>query len=525
MKKLSIWIGIIAVVILIGGAGYLGFNGSGGGNSPLLIKMDRLLFQLGLLPQPDSETAASQPPLTVEVTRGDVQQTVTAPGRLVDVREVSLSAEVEGWVNAILVRPGDHVKEGDTLVSMDAGPFELALQEAQLKLKQATVEYEQQLNRAALAIEIAEANLAKAEQENQDALLEAQTNLDKAKGRLSQEQTQNTSAGVTIANVRLTQAQSALADAQDAYDTAWEPARDWELQMTKPTGIYPNYGPSRKELLENERSMTEANLAAMQANLQVAQAEYQQAVSAQTGKNWDVQSVEQEVTLAELRVEQLGRGIDPLLQLELEKAQGELAALESSGIDPLLELAVEKAEANLAAAGIKAPFSGVVLQVNAGAGDRIGPGSPVIVLADPAALEVLVNVVEEDLPLVHEGQPVELFFDAAPDNSTSGQVARIVPQRTSDERPLYPVYIELSGGDTRDLAPGMTADASIIIAQHTDVLVLPRSLVRARQDGTATVQLWENGQIKTQTIQVGLRGDVYVEILEGLEEGQQVIGE
>ncbi|MBN1314985.1 MAG: efflux RND transporter periplasmic adaptor subunit [Anaerolineales bacterium] len=521
MKRLSIGISIVAAIILIGGAGYIGFAGQ----FPSTNKLDSLLIQLGLLDARNIEEAKVQPPITVEVTRGDVQQTVTAPGRLVGMREVALRTEVEGWVNSVLVRPGDHVQQGETLLSLDRSPLELALQEAQIKLHQATLAYDQQLQSAALAVNMAESNLENARQENQDARLEAQYNLEKAQIHLSQAQYKNANAGITIAYVRLTQAQSALADAQKAYDTAWEPARDWELQMTKPTGIYPNLGPSIKEQLESERDMTAAILAAQEANLQVAQAEYQQAISTQDGQNYDVQALEQEVALAELQVEQLNRGVDPRLELELEKAKAELAGLEAAGVDPLLALAVEKAETDLEAAGIKAPFDGIVLEVNAGAGEQIGPGNAAVVLADPTALEVLVNVIEEDLPLVQAGQPVDLFFDAAPETGIIGQVSRIVPQRTSDERPLYPVYIAITSKSPGELTPGMTADASIIIAQRTGALILPRSLVRARQDGAADVRIWENGQILNRTITVGLRGDVFVEILDGLVEGQQVVGE
>ena len=71
----------------------------------------------------------------------------------------------------------------------------------------------------------------------------------------------------------------------------------------------------------------------------------------------------------------------------------------------------------------------------------------------------------------------------------------------------------------------MTADASIIIARQTDVLRLPRAVARARTDGTAEIKVWREGQIETRNVKVGLRGDVYVQILEGLREGEEVLGQ
>jgi len=106
-----------------------------------------------------------------------------------------------------------------------------------------------------------------------------------------------------------------------------------------------------------------------------------------------------------------------------------------------------------------------------------------------------------------------------------GRVTHIVPRRESgSDRPLYPVYItpdELPEG----LVLGMTVDASIITAGRLDVLRLPRTLVRARPDGTAEVKVWVDGAAETRTVQVGLRGDVYVEIVDGLHEGQAVVGQ
>jgi multidrug efflux pump subunit AcrA (membrane-fusion protein) len=103
-------------------------------------------------------------------------------------------------------------------------------------------------------------------------------------------------------------------------------------------------------------------------------------------------------------------------------------------------------------------------------------------------------------------------------------VARVVPLRISDERPLYAVYVTLDEVP-QSIAPGMTVDASFVIDGRSDVLRLPRALVRTRSDGTATLQVWANGQIEERTVETGLRGDVYVEILGGVREDEQVVAE
>jgi RND family efflux transporter MFP subunit len=223
-----------------------------------------------------------------------------------------------------------------------------------------------------------------------------------------------------------------------------------------------------------------------------------------------------------------------LAELQVELAHAELARLaagpsaadlrQAEAAVQLAELSLSKALADLEAATLVAPFGGTVLKVNAGPGEMIAAATGLILLADGARLEVEASVIEEDLPLVQSGQKVELFFDAQPEAQVQGSVARIIPQRLPGDRPLYPVYIT-SGDLPEGLIAGMTADASIVVDSRRDVLRLPRALVRARSDGTATVQVWTGSKVESRTVRVGLRGDVYIEILDGVAQGEEVVAQ
>ena len=73
------------------------------------------------------------------------------------------------------------------------------------------------------------------------------------------------------------------------------------------------------------------------------------------------------------------------------------------------------------------------------------------------------------------------------------------------------------------IAPGMTADGSIIIDKRVAVLRLPQALVRARSDGSAQVEVCTGDSAEARSVQVELRGDAYVEIIDGLSEGEAVV--
>jgi multidrug resistance efflux pump len=347
---------------------------------------------------------------------------------------------------------------------------------------------------------MARARLRQAEKEHDRQRAEAEIAVQVAEARLSQARARYPD--LTAAQVALKKAVAEEAYAQDEYNKAldrpWEPARvrDSFLRALHDT----------------------------QDRLAVVQAEYEVARNARLASDQELRILESEVDKARMANEKLQLGVEPLLELEVQQAERALADLSATGVDPTLHLAVGRAEADLQATILRAPFDGAVLEVRASRYENVEAGTPLISLADPGAVEAEVSVIEEDLPLVRVGQSAELFFDALPDAMVEAHVARLSPRRLSDERPLYPVYIAMDNVPA-DLAPGMTVDAAITIASAQDVLRLPRALVRARGDGTAQVKVWRGGQVETRTVQVGLRGDVYVEIVEGLQEGEQVVGE
>jgi HlyD family secretion protein len=479
MRRLMISTVIVLIVALVGGAGYLGFRGA-------QVK----------------DTVALQAPPTVPVTRGDVQQTVIAPGQLVGTREMVLGMEVGGQLAEINVRPGDTVRVGDGLARLDPMPLEQALALARLKLAQAEAERERQLAEAQLAVQTAEARLAQAHTRF-PALAASKAALAAAQAELRQLLEGPDEGELIPARAELASAEAAVRQAQAAYDQmSWRSDMATQRQAVELERATNTHAAAKARVDILLRGASAASIASAQARVKQAQGEVDRVLAEQSASGQEVAILEVEIESAHIALQRLQAGMDPLLVWEMDDA-----------------------EKDLAAATMEAPFDGVVLKVMATPGETVSPGTEVILLADPAAVEVRTTVIEEDLPLVQIGQPVDVFFDARPDAAVQGRVARIVPQRISGEdRPLYHVYVALVRVP-EGIVAGMTADASIAIAQRSDVLRLPRALVRARSDGRAQVKVWTNGLAEDRTIRVGLRGDVYVEVLEGLREGERVVGE
>jgi macrolide-specific efflux system membrane fusion protein len=192
------------------------------------------------------------------------------------------------------------------------------------------------------------------------------------------------------------------------------------------------------------------------------------------------------------------------------------------------ELALKKAELNAAqttldAMELKAPFDGIVIEADATTNQPFHADDVLFKMIDPRALEIVANVTEEDFPLLSVGQDAEIFFDARPEVTVQGTVYSIIPLRIEgSDTPLYNIYMTLDKVPD-GLADGMTADTAITIAKREGVLCLPRAIVRASSSDTAILKIWNGAEEVEKEIQVGLRGDTYVEIVSGLDEGEQVV--
>jgi macrolide-specific efflux system membrane fusion protein len=191
------------------------------------------------------------------------------------------------------------------------------------------------------------------------------------------------------------------------------------------------------------------------------------------------------------------------------------------------ELALKKAQLDAAQAALdqmelKAPFDGIVIEAEAVAHQPIHADETLFTITDPMALEVRANVTQEDYPLLKPGQRAEVYFTARPDITAQGMVTRIIPKLIEGSTPTYDIFISLDEVPDR-LADGMTVDTSVTIASRTGVLCLPRSVVHASSDNRAVLQVWNGAGTESREVTVGLRGDADVEIVSGLEEGDQVV--
>ncbi|HEX7587596.1 MAG TPA: efflux RND transporter periplasmic adaptor subunit, partial [Anaerolineae bacterium] len=187
------------------------------------------------------------------------------------------------------------------------------------------------------------------------------------------------------------------------------------------------------------------------------------------------------------------------------------------------DYALKNAQADLTGATMLAPVSGRILTVSANAGDQVSAKGAVATMADLTKLEIQTTVGQADVVLVQPGQAAAITLDARPGETFSGKVNRVVPQKASTSGAVtYNVFVSVDKPPA-GLLPGMTADADIIVEDRTNVLTLPRRSIRAKANATVPLPVLQAGETITRNVKIGLVGDLNVEILSGLQEGDRVV--
>ena len=409
-----------------------------------LSRSGRLTDELApsTLAQPSSAVAQSRIPTyfgSLEVTKSRA----IAPG-------------VGGEVLEVFVDIGDLVEEGQELLRLDTTQLDWGVQRAEIALELARIallEINEQSSESELAVakanlELAETNLAKLEAgggtEAEVAALQARANAAWARyneilAGLSEARLQQLSAQVERAQLAVTQAQRAynqvswrddvggtpqaanlhrvtidLNVAQAVYDEATQPPRVSEVQ-----GALAAAQQAQHALNELEEGVSEVDFAVGRARVKSAEATVMR-----------IQELTHSQKSAELRVSQA--------LISLEEAQQRR----------------DKAQ-------VRAPFTGVVLALNAEEGQMIGGSSTVGVIGDASSLELIVGIPQDQVLTMSVGDPVRITRYGSDEISVLSTISKISPISLPGKgNSTFPVTIRLPEEGTAQFNPGIFVSAS-----------------------------------------------------------------
>jgi Cu(I)/Ag(I) efflux system membrane fusion protein len=207
---------------------------------------------------------------------------------------------------------------------------------------------------------------------------------------------------------------------------------------------------------------------------------------------------------------------------ESQRQSGALQRLKNFGLP---ESAIEQIKSSLHPQMLitwPAPMTGVVMMKNIVEGQMAKAGQELYRLADLTSIWVIADVAEQDIGLVKIGAPARLSFRAFPGETFEGRVSFILHELDAATR-TGKVRIEVNNPEHR-IKHEMFADVEIDAgAGEQPRLSVPTSAVI--DSGARQVVLIDRGEgrFEPRAVKLGMRSDGFVEILDGLKEGEHVV--
>jgi len=394
---------------------------------------------------------------TAKVEKRDIQERVSASGKVFPVTEVNISSDVSGEIVELYVEEGDSVVPGQLLAKVDPEAI-------------------------------------RSQVERSEALLNS--------------------------------AKAQLADALAQIDNFRAQREQIQAQLRNAREIH-----RRNEQLHKQGVISDADLEASLASVETLEA--------------NLKAAEANISAAEKR------------------AEAARYSVKSS------EATLKETKTSLRKTSIFAPMGGIVSRLNVEVGERVVgnqmmSGTEILRIADLNVMEVQVEVSENDIPNVHIGDPVEIEIDAYLKRKFLGRVSQIANSAsnmttatgavalTTDQVTNFVVTIDIDRNSYKDLItptnpypfrPGMSASVEILTNTVEDALAVPIQAVATREREekdkakAQTVSLSETldddlmevvfvvqaDTVAMVPVTTGVQDDEYIQILSGLEEGQEVV--
>lgn len=179
---------------------------------------------------------------------------------------------------------------------------------------------------------------------------------------------------------------------------------------------------------------------------------------------------------------------------------------------------------------LKAPFDGVIAEINAELGEFVTPSPPgiptppAVDLIDDACLYVTAPIDEVDAPSIEPGMPACVSLDAFPNRVCDAKVRRIAPYVFDREKQARVVEIEVefaNPDDSLGMLPGYSADVEVVLEVHDSVLRIPTEAVL--EGHRVLVYRESDGVLEERELEPGLSNWRYTEVKTGLAEDERIV--
>ncbi len=499
------------------------------------------------------------------VERGEVIENVSVTGTVIPAKEIDLQFENSGKINAISIKIGDTALAGQNLIKLNTGELSAQLQSNQAALSIAEAKLsktlagtrQEDIQVYQAAVDKAEVDVVNKEQALIDAEADADSDLNEAyEDALDIIKTSYTKAdqallitfagmreeyfngsGTLATNVKDKEngAKDDLADAREYLNIAEVDSSDNNIDLAL-DGI--------KSAL---RSIRDA-LAYLRAAMDDPSVESDVSATHETSvgterTNIDTQlisltSAEQDISSTkvtnQININDAQADLDTA-KAALSKAEDELTLKKAGPRQEDVDLAqaeVEQAKANVRQIQekinktiLRAPVSGVITAIEKEVGETAEANAVIVSMISASYYQVEANISETEIAKVNLNDKAEMTLDAlGPEEVLAGQLIKIDPAETVVSGVIYYKVTSIFDAKDERIKSGMTVNLDILTDKRENILYLPYYAVK-QSNGRKYVKVLENKEFKEKDISIGLEGENNIEIVEGLNEGDEVVVE
>ncbi len=494
-----------------------------------------------------TSTAGDTAYITAQVTKGTIITSITGSGQVSASNQIDIKPNVSGNITYVGVQPGDIVKTGKLLFSIDDTSAQKAIRDAEMNLQSAQISLDK-LNVQNSTINLS-ASLAKAYDDGFNSISNTFLDLPGIMSGLNDMFFKSTISNNGQYNVDWYEAQVSSDDVNivktykqnflDSYTSALNAYND-------------NYSNYKSVSRTSDNSTIESIISQTYDTVKLVSNAIKNANSYIDFVNNSIQKNNVRTSPAIIATHKASLNnytsltnshLVDLLSIE-NSIQANKDSFTNSNLDiKSMELSVQQkqnalqdAKDNLAYYYIRAPFDGTIASVPIQKGDNVGSSTTLgTVITTQQMATVSLN--EVDIAKVQLGQKTTLTFDAVPDLTISGKVTQIDSIGTVSQGVVdYNVKISFDTYDNR-IKPGMTVSAAIITDVKQDVLIVPNSAVKSL--GTTKYVLMFSTPLASPatgsqgtpssiapnqvTVETGISDDTNTEIISGIKEGDQVV--
>ncbi len=429
----------------------------------------------------------------VEASKDQITEELVITGTVASEKNKILFAPVNGTIDACNVKVGQAVKKGDLLASFDLKNLENSYKQSELSYMQSKSEYD-------AAISSNEKLKAKAtEAKKEVGKLEA--SIKKLEGNIDSYQKKI----------------EELSEAQMDLQTISEKISG-ELQAKQALLIEAQ----NQEIETQDKGMIDtlnAEIEKLETSLEKNQAQYADTVSSMSSYTNKLEEASQEMTqqnmsLAENQaIEESGENAMSADQIKVLEAGNEMSELASLDADELLKKGKE---------GILAPYDGVVSAVTILEGSQVAQGMELITIQSNTEVCVNLEVLADEFDNLHVGDKAEIKIKDYKYSGIVSEMNQIVTMNAVGEN-IIGATVKIENPD-ENIFLGVPAKTTIVTDQKENVICIPSRLINTSSDGDF-VYVIDEGVVAKKNIEIGISVLDKVEILSGLEEGDQVIAD